>query len=241
MYTNSLAIQAVVERAKTKMPVTALDYDFLKKDNHHDYMFIQEVVDASRSILQIAVDLAEADILRFCPVRVFISVTSASVFLLKAISLGTRRSDLQVSLDVLDKCIHALKTNICDDIHLSYRYGMLLDRHVRRFRHNFRVQNNITGAQTQVAIRRASIADGTASSQPSQQPDQAQPPDSAPQAQTNGIIHFDDAEFATNMDDWLAQPFDASFAPFGTDVDQGFATGLDMSSLDFLWNLPTSS
>lgn len=241
MYTNSLAIQAVVERAKTKMPVTALDYDFLKKDNHHDYLFIQEVVDACRSVLQIAVDLAEADILRFCPVRVFISITSASVFLLKAISLGTRRSDLQISLEVLDKCIYALKTNICDDIHLSSRYGLLLERHVRRFRHNFRVQNNI--ASTPVpAGRRASIYD-TQAATPQQAQDQLQPDTNGNTMQNTGMIQFDDSDLHngfTDMDDWLAQPFDASFAPFGTEIDQG-VTGLDMSALDFLWNLPPST
>lgn len=243
MYTNSLAIQAVVERAKTKMPVTALDYDFLKKDNHHDYLFIQEVVDASRSVLQIAVDLAELDILRFCPVRVFISITSASVFLLKAISLGTRRSDLQISLEVLDKCIIALKTNICDDIHLSFRYGMLLERHVRRFRHNFRVQREIAPSTPAASGRRGSVMDIPAST-PQERPESTQIQPTTNGAQADGIFHFDESDiqngFSAEMDDWLAQPFDASFAPFGTDIDPG-VTGLDMGSLDFLWNLPPST
>ena len=242
MYTNSLAIQAVVERAKTKMAVTAIDYDLLKKENHHDYLFIQEVVDSCRSVLQIAVDLAESDILRFCPVRVFICITSASVFLLKAISLGTRRSDLQISLEVLDKCIYALKTNICDDIHLSSRYGMLLERHVRRFRHNFKVHNNIAATPAATG-RRMSIMDGQA---PTPQPQQIQQQSdtSAMHYPQHGVINFDDSDmhngFVTDMDDWLAQPFDASFAPFGTDIDQG-VTGLDMGSLDFLWNIPAST
>lgn len=242
MYTNSLAIQAVVERAKTKMPVTALDYEFLMKDNHHDYLFIQEVVDSCRSVLQIAVDLAESDILRFCPVRVFVCITSASVFLLKAISLGTRRSDLQISLEVLDKCIYALKTNICDDIHLSSRYGMLLERHVRRFRHNFQVRNNVAATPAETG-RRASIIDAQVAT-PQQQPVHQQADTNAGGFQNSRMIQFDDSElqngFATDMDDWLAQPFDASFAPFGTDIDQGI-TGLDMGSLDFLWNLPAST
>jgi hypothetical protein len=237
MYTNSLAIQAVVERAKTKMPVTALDYDFLKKDNHHDYLFIQEVIDASRSVLQIAVDLAENDVLRFCPSRVFISITSASVFLLKAISLGTKRSDLQISLEVLDKCIYALKTNICDDVHLSSRYGVLLERHVRRFRHNFRVQNN--PATPGPIGRRASVIDAKVAATP-QNLDYSQGIMTSA-AQQDGIVHFDDSDlhggFPTDMDDWLAQPFDASFAPFGIDIETG-VTGFDMGSLDFLWNLP---
>jgi hypothetical protein len=243
MYTNSLAIQAVVERAKTKMPVTALDYDFLKKDNHHDYLFIQEVVDASRSVLQIAVDLAEADVLRFCPVRVFISITSASVFLLKAISLGTRRSDLQISLEVLDKCIVALKTNICDDIHLSCRYGILLERHVRRFRHNFRVQKDIAPSTPTATSQRPSVMDLPPTT-PQERPEGYQTQPIASGAQTDGIFQFDESDmhngFPTDMDDWLAQPFDASFAPFGTDIDAG-VTGLDMGSLDFLWNLPPST
>ena len=102
-----------------------------------EYKFVQEVIDASRSVLATAVDLAEADLLRYCPVRIFISVTSASIFLLKAISLGTRQSELDKSLVTLEKCIHALRYSTHDDMHLSSRYGMLLDRHVRKFKTQF--------------------------------------------------------------------------------------------------------
>ncbi len=44
-------------------------------------------------------------------------------------------------------------------------------------------------------------------------------------------------DLTTEMDDWLAQPFDPSFAPFGIDLNQT-TSGFDMNSLDFLWNLP---
>jgi hypothetical protein len=38
------------------------------------------------------------------------------------------------------------------------------------------------------------------------------------------------------IDDWLAQPFDPSIAPFGMGTYQS-ASGFEMDSLDFLWNM----
>ena len=240
MYINSIAIQAIVERARGRGISTILDYDFVKNGNRQEYKFVQEVIDASRSVLSTAIELAESDLLRYCPVRVFISITSASIFLLKAISLGTRQSELDKSLVTLETCIRALRYSTHDDMHLASRYGMLLDRHVRRFKRNFRVQQNATiptAVQTQ-----PNRAAGT----PSAVRDGIQNTGSGTSQGTIGQIdNHQNSDFAAipnefdiGMDDWLAQPFDPSFAPFDFDINQA-ASGLEMNSLDFLWNLPT--
>lgn len=241
MYINSIAIQAIVERARGKGTLTILDYDFVIKDNRKEYRFVQEVIDASRSVLATAVDLAEADLLRYCPVRIFISVTSASIFLLKAISLGTRQSELDKSLVTLEKCIHALRFSTHDDMHLSSRYGMLLDRHVRKFKRNFRVHRGATVPSTPQSEHRlrAGIQPHTFPGAPTNLNTDILPNENVQVVNHNG---FDATglpdDLCIEMDDWLAQPFDPSFAPFDFDINQA-ASGLEMNSLDFLWNLST--
>ena len=241
MYINSIAIQAIVERARGKGTLTILDYDFVKKDNRKEYKFVQEVIDASRSVLATAVDLAEADLLRYCPVRIFISVTSASIFLLKAISLGTRQSELDKSLVTLEKCIHALRYSTHDDMHLSSRYGMLLDRHVRKFKRNFRVQNGATVPPTPHSEPN-SRGPMNAFAELGEQVNVGSNNSQNTIGQMSNHNSFDVPQLPNDlgmeMDEWLAQPFDPSFAPFDFDVNQA-ASGLEINSLDFLWNLPT--
>lgn len=211
MYINSIAIQAVVERAKSKGTLTILDHDFLKKDNRREYAFIQEVIDASRSVLATAVELADADLLRYCPVRIFISVTSASIFLLKAISLGSRQSELERSLTTLEKCIHALRYSTHDDMHLSSRYGMLLDRHVRKFKRNFRVRSD-------AAVRSASNLHAMKAVTTKASSEQYNLPQASPVTIENAHEEIgpksgldasqESTDLMAEMDDWLAQPFD---------------------------------
>lgn len=236
MYINSLAIQALVERVSGRSgPTVWLDYDFLRNEYAQDFKFIHEVTEASCDILSVAVKLGESGNLRHCPVRIFLRVVSASIFLLKAISLGARNSDIRRSLTILDHCIQALRSSTQDDIHLSARYGMLIARHVRRFKRNFRVQSGLNVAM---------------SVQPTPYTTTWQPPlvqQGAEMAQTTTLSGPNDAgdgidgfyfDPNINMDDWLAQPFDPSIAPFGTDIGRS-TSGLELDSLDFLWNLPS--
>jgi hypothetical protein len=41
-------------------------------------------------------------------------------------------------------------------------------------------------------------------------------------------------------EDWWARPFDPNIAPFSThgNAGEGVSLGLELDSLDFLWNLP---
>jgi hypothetical protein len=43
-------------------------------------------------------------------------------------------------------------------------------------------------------------------------------------------------DFSVDIDAWLAQSFDESIAPFGIGVNHS-TSGLELNSLDFLWNM----
>lgn len=227
IYTNSLGMQAVVERtlAETDPDAEGPQEDILSMTiEPRDYEFIQEVVDGSRKILEKTIQLAESGALRYSPVRIFLRITTSSIYLIKGLSLGVRNAKLQASLDVLDQAIHAMRGSTLDDMHLASRYATLLDLHVSRLRESFVV-----------------------SSRPPRLPAR---PDSFDKGATTGMdfLHNHNAgssgiaalaEDVTGLmpeDDWLALPFDPSMAPFGLDTQQSFQ-GFDDGTLDFIWNL----
>ncbi|EAT91207.2 hypothetical protein SNOG_01558 [Parastagonospora nodorum SN15] len=110
IYTNSLGMQAVVERT-----LAETDPDVPQEDNlsfnlePRDYDFIQEVVDGSCQILQKVCQLSETGALRYSPVRIFLRITTSSIYLIKGLSLGSRNQKLQSSLDILEGAIRALR------------------------------------------------------------------------------------------------------------------------------------
>lgn len=67
----------------------------------------------------------------------FSRMISASIFLLKALALGVRRTKLAESLRVLEMAISALQNSNLDDIHLAAQYGELLKIQVDRLRRSF--------------------------------------------------------------------------------------------------------
>lgn len=257
MYINSIAVQALVERASSHSSGNGwLDQDFLRSEFSQDFRFVKEVRDASLGILQIATKLSDRGILRYCPVRVFLRVVAASIYLLKAISLGSREADVTRSLTQLESCIQALQDNQVDDIHLSARYATLIAKHVRQFKRNFRVQKpgmhpaaisrltsrgpetfsvpSRTDANTNDA--QANQLQHTTHKQVNTIPDQNDHFANTT-ATTDATIAFDFDENGM-IEDWLAQPFNSQFAPFGMDGVQP-ASGLAIDSLDFLWNMAT--
>ncbi|KAJ6191348.1 hypothetical protein N7519_001369 [Penicillium mononematosum] len=135
MYLNSLGIQAFVERVSRGQ-----GYHVLMDTNEIHHSFNNAVREASCEILSIVIQLGESGCLRYCPVRVFVRLVAASMFLLKSLSLGPRNNMLR-SLEVLDKCNQTLRENQHDDVHLSTRYGKLIDRLVRRFKKNMLSQS----------------------------------------------------------------------------------------------------
>ncbi|DAA76019.1 TPA_exp: Uncharacterized protein A8136_1056 [Trichophyton benhamiae CBS 112371] len=142
VYTNSIGMQAVVERVLNESdPDVVMDDVRQANMDEIDYEFIQEVIDGSCSLLQKVTTLAENGALRFSPVRIFLRITSSSIFLLKALSLGVRNAKLQESLDILTKSIQALRSSSLDDIHLASRYATLLDSLLSRLRRSFVLSN----------------------------------------------------------------------------------------------------
>lgn len=233
MYVHSVAIQAIAERAVARgSSEILLDYELCRNEYAQDIKFNNEVREASCEILLIAIKLGEGGELRHCPVRVYLRIVSASIFLLKSISLGARNSDLLHSLSILDRCNQALQCTRQDDMHLSARYGQLIARHVRRFKKNFRVQ-----ARLNTPLPTASGL-FSKSAEPMSKPLDNQTPALDPTITTdaaNNSLETFAFDIGTNVDDWLAQPFDPSIAPFG--IEQS-GSGLAIDSLDFLWNLP---
>ncbi|KAL1882463.1 hypothetical protein Plec18167_002879 [Paecilomyces lecythidis] len=230
VYMNSIGMQAVVERllvdgygstGHLMADIRAMSIDPV------DYEYIREVIDGCCSILQKVTEIANEKALQFAPVRIFLRVTSSSIFLLKALSLGVRNAKLQESLDILDESIQALRLNTLDDIHLAARYATLLEVHVSRLRRHFAASSKTTGTSCEITRPSSSVPQQKAiNTEASNDP--------------MGQEMFD-ANFVPSLtdmppDDWLFLPFDPSMAPFGTAGGQSL--GMEGGALDFIWNLP---
>ncbi|KAL4922382.1 hypothetical protein BDW62DRAFT_217271 [Aspergillus aurantiobrunneus] len=234
--TSALSIQAVVQRAVARTTPESIDTCI----SAQDHVFIRAVVTSSRSVLELATAMASEGRLRYAPLRSLICITSSSIFLLKAVSLGARHADLQSSLDTLDRCIVALRSSGTDDMDFSLRYATLLEKHVARFRANF----TLSPTQGSSATAGSGLFNPYQSTQ-RQQPDDSNdndtlglPPDPAP-AQMPWTQPYSLDQIAS--DDWWARPFDPNIAPFssqGSGHGEGVSLGLELDSLDFLWNLP---
>ncbi|KAH7310059.1 hypothetical protein BKA65DRAFT_485274 [Rhexocercosporidium sp. MPI-PUGE-AT-0058] len=176
------------------------------------------------------------------PMRILFRITSASLFLLKAISIGGPSADLQISLKILDESDTALRATPIDDMDLASRYATLIERHVARFRHNF-ISSRQPDLLQGFAAGLPTFSGGESSSlftrgRAEQQSDASGSNtgylrDSS--AQFTGSQSFDTQIFL-GLEDWSAQPFDHSLAPFSTNGNH-ISIGFDAGSLDFLWNI----
>jgi len=228
-----------------------MQQDYLRRENAEDLQSIKVVRESSGEILRIATKLSGDGFLAFCPVRVFLRIVAASIFLLKAISLGAKEVDATASLCLLEKCIEALMSGRSDDIHLSSRYADLIARHVRSFKRNLRSSRRPKLPEVTTALNRG----GPKLSHTVDRPNTLgveQPEDHQVQISTsttnNAYTLLPDAigvqdpatdytqDAGPDTFDWLAQPFDPQFPPFGLEASQP-ASGLAIDSLDFLWNL----
>ncbi|CEO60722.1 hypothetical protein PMG11_05290 [Penicillium brasilianum] len=240
VYTHSVGMQAVVERAVADADLNNLDDVRPMTIDPTDYEYIQEVIDGCCQILQKVTHLAEVGALRFSPVRIVLRITSASIFLMKALSLGTRQATLRESLEVLERSISALKSNALDDVHLSTRYATLLDMHVSRLRQNLlasskaiknNVNNNFNNSRT--ATSRSSMG-------PPPWPENTDRSNTANTPLSQDLTS--DLGYIPSLndmaDDWLSLPFDPSMAPFGMSNNGQFPI-YEGGGLDFIWNLPS--
>ncbi|KAI1018462.1 hypothetical protein LB503_005541 [Fusarium chuoi] len=215
-FMNSFGIQAAVDRVLGKRPPNSIDTDVLQSSiTATDYSFIKEVIDSSCQALESVNRLFEAGTLRYCPVRVFLRIIMASIFLLKALSLGIRTTDLEVSLGILERSIRALRNSNLDEMHLASRYGELLDMHLERYKQGMVPTTIPQGIRAVDQISQWIF-------------DSSVPP-------------VDDSLADLTMpavDDWLALPFDPSMAPFGFATDDPDMAEPEDRSWDFLWSLP---
>ncbi|KAL5336608.1 hypothetical protein BJX70DRAFT_409806 [Aspergillus crustosus] len=244
--TSALSIQAVVERAVARS-TTQLTEGVESCILPQDHTFIRDVVSGSRSVLEIASTMAADGQLRYAPLRTLICITSSSILLLKAISLGARYADLQTSLDTLDRCIIALRSSGTDDMDFTLRYATLLEKHVARFRANFILPGHGQGpiaSTTAANVNTGSFDIYTSPTTQRHHPDNSLGlSGTTPYNTTNSINWtqpYPGLDQISAEDDWWARPFDPNIAPFsnGGGHGEGVSLGLELDSLDFLWNLP---
>ncbi|KAL2835276.1 hypothetical protein BDW59DRAFT_168515 [Aspergillus cavernicola] len=229
-YTHSIGMQAVVERVfadsdPNSEEVCAANIDPV------DYEYIEEVIDGCCKILQKVIELGETGALRFSPVRIFLRITTSSIFLMKCLSLGARQAKLRESLDILERCIQALKSNALDDIHLSTRYAALLETHVSRLRRNLLASSNV------IRNGHACTARSSTAPQPNTDTEGSTPTVDIPAPQPIPDWGYIPSLNDLAADDWLSLPFDPSMAPFGISGGGQFPA-YEGGGLNFIWNLP---
>ncbi|KAL4930921.1 transcription factor domain-containing protein [Aspergillus undulatus] len=225
---NSLGVQGIVERVLSEThPQGTIDATFVSEArqlnmSRAEYEFIEEVIDGACVILARIVSLSDP---RCLPMRDLSRVISSSIFLLKALALGVRKTKLQESLHLLDAAIAALLSNPLDDIHLVSRYAILLKTHVSRLRQTFASSSRVEYQNNG--------------------PDQAELRGIDEQeqlSQTVGAWDPDMIDWTGQADfgDWLSLPLDPLMAPFGPwdGAQAGLGLDLDCLDLDFIWNLP---
>ncbi|KAI9172842.1 hypothetical protein HJFPF1_02356 [Paramyrothecium foliicola] len=134
---DSLGLQAIVEKlisdgAGTQTPPTVTNL------SSTDYKVVQTVVEDCLATLKVAIALEEQGRrLQFAPVRVFLRTATASIFLVKGLSLGIRSVRLRSSVSVLERTVAALRSGTPDDLHLGSRYAILLEIYVSRLQEKF--------------------------------------------------------------------------------------------------------
>ncbi|KAI2638245.1 hypothetical protein GGS21DRAFT_510320 [Xylaria nigripes] len=173
IYVNSLALQAVVERCTTNATGASSNPDgshgirgvngnaelspqtqnylgnlpigHLGRFGTEDQEYVKEVVSGCRNLLRTVVDgLFKGGYLKHAPVRTYFRIISGAMFLLKTFALGAPKSDVETSISLLDRTVHALRTCVVDDVHLGTRFGNLLESLTTRLRDRFKFASTAT-------------------------------------------------------------------------------------------------
>lgn len=162
IYVNSLSLQAVVERCTSNAgggtapggsvsgqsapqlsPQTQNYYGKLPLGrlggfSAEDQEYVKEVVNGSRNLLRTVVEgLLPGDYLKHAPVRTYFRIISGAMFLLKTFALGAPRSDVEISIQLMDQTVDALRNCVVDDVHLGIRFSDLLESLTSRLRNRF--------------------------------------------------------------------------------------------------------
>jgi hypothetical protein len=154
--------------------------------------------------------------------RTFLHITTASIFLLKGLSLGLSPVKLQDALNVLKQTIVALKCSNPDDLHVGGRYATLLEMHMARLQRNFVP----TVKPHNIQSLNMDSAQGTEAS-------------SVSGGMTYDFLDCLDGVGEDVLDNnWLSLPPHSSLLSFGMENFQGLQC-LEDDTLDFLWKLGT--
>ncbi|EGY19492.1 hypothetical protein VD0002_g4667 [Verticillium dahliae] len=162
IYVNSLSLQAVVERSASHAGNTVhaaqggsfagatqlspqtqnyfgkLPLGQLGGFGATDQECIREVISGCRNLLRTVVEgLLPGDYLKHAPVRTYFRIISGAMFLLKTFALGAPRSDVKMSIDLMDSTVEALRNCVVDDVHLGIRFADLLESLTSRLRTRF--------------------------------------------------------------------------------------------------------
>ncbi len=162
IYINSLSLQAVVERCTSNAgggsgpggsvsghsgpqlsPQTQNYYGRLPLGQlggfgAEDQEYVREVVNGSRNLLRTVVEgLLPGDYLKHAPVRTYFRIISGAMFLLKTFALGAPKSDVEMSIQLMDDTVKALRDCVVDDVHLGIRFADMLQTLTGRLRNRF--------------------------------------------------------------------------------------------------------
>lgn len=223
----SLAMQAVCERAYNETETVESIQDAVDESEAKP---IQDVIDNTCILLEHAGELARRQLLKLSPVRVYLRVITASIFLLKALGIGVRHAQLRRALELLENTVKILREQAADDMHLAARYADLLETHVTQLRTSFssRLRQTMSGRRpgSVVEVNNDSETMVTAEAGP------------AYEANADFDTLFDNLN---NNDDILSLPFDPIMAPLfpvGTPMESGDSsrTGLDGDGFPMMWN-----
>ncbi|RGP81385.1 hypothetical protein FLONG3_529 [Fusarium longipes] len=230
--TSAISIQAVIARASSAGSTSAspdpnetLSAFITSKDSK----FLQEVISNTKKVLHTATLSDFKSHLLHAPARVKISVISSSVFLLKALSVGSTHTDVNDALYTLDQCTSILKSSPADDMDFALRYADLIEKHTSQFRAHLTQNRDVSSSDHS---GRASVPRNITTGQVESSVDSfLSGLDPNQNGDDGGPMKFDAG------DTWISLPFDLNIAPFGEGCDQ-VALGLDVDALDFLWSLP---
>jgi len=237
-YINSLALQAVVDRCtvnnSTKHAVAQM--------NKKDMSFIKEVVDASRALLSCVVEkMYPGGYLKHAPIRIYLRILGASMFLLKTFVLGAKEHDVTTSLALIHSTIDALRHASVDDVHVALRFADLLETLTNRIQARV-VKILPTGSATTNATTDTSANTPPPQATPPKAKVKMPPPPTPSMLQTDvtrGEYAYDGAEipdtefYFHGYEDWLALPIDPIVGAGFDNVTQG-QMGVDVGGVDLL-------
>lgn len=265
-YINSLALQAVVDRCTyfnntkaSNRPTSANgavngngngtnNHALLMQMSPKDLGFINEVVDASRALLRCVVEkMLPGGHLKHAPVRIYLRILSASMFLLKTFALGAPEEEVMVSITLIDQTVEALRSASVDDVHLGLRFADLLETLTKRIRSRFvrmsrsRPSTPVPPSTTPSKVNIDMTNPRTHDADPSME----MPPPPTPtemgyepgvnythEGFTGGEVQ-DDPNFFIGYEDWLALPIDPIVGGGFNGVTQS-QMGPDVGGVDLL-------